>query len=482
MKNPTAAFFLLLLSVSLTAQDRLGLRIENYSGVNGLYLNPASGTYLPYSWDLNIISVEQFMDTNYGHIRNANLGKVIRNSDNIVSATSYDNESQIPNDVLVADFNSGDDIYYAQNNTQIMGPSFLYNLNNEHSFGIMTAARAAGGTRSLPSILGYQEFDTEVLNDEFLVRPFKIAGAAWAEIGLHYGYNAGENFSFGVNAKYLIGFEGFYFNSYDKTGLIKRSDNEVDFLVGNAEFGLTNTHVYDQEFNGLQKNGGGLSIDLGAMYTIEREYEDGYLLKLGVSILDLGYLRFNQNAETHQLNNINPFTIDIDDYQSITEYQDFLDLINDDIYGSNQSSASNSFSLALPAAMSIQADYALTKDVYLNATIIQHIPLGENRIARTDLLAITPRYERRWFGAMLPISVLNYDQVHVGLALRLGWLTIGSENLGSLVGNSNFTGTDLYLALKVNPFRLKERDRKWKPRDKRGVSKRGKRGKVKCYF
>lgn len=481
MKNLLAFFLLLSLSTNfLLAQDRLGLRIDNYAGVNGLYLNPASGTHLPYSWDLNIISAEQFTDNNYGFIRNANLGKALSNADNIVWATSYDNESQIPAGALVADYKTGENRYYAQNNTQIMGPSFLYNLNNQHSFGVITAFRAVGGSRSIPGILGYREFDTEELNDEFLVKPFKMAGAAWSEIALHYGYNTGENLSFGVNAKYLMGYEGFYFNSYNETGLVKRNGNEIDFQAGDAEFGLTNTYVNDQEFNGLKRNGAGFSLDLGMNYTIEKDYDDGYLLKLGVSILDLGAIRFNKNSEVHRFNKIAPYSLDLDAYQGLTEYQDFLDLANNDVYGADQSIRGNSFAVALPTALSVQADYSITNNFFVNATIIQHIPSGYNRIVRTDILAVTPRFESRWFGAMLPISVLNYDQVHVGLSLRLGWITIGSENLGSLVGRSNFTGSDLYVALKVNPIKLRERDRGWKPNNKRGVSRRG-RGKVKCY-
>lgn len=493
MKN-LFAFCLLfpLVAHSTSAQERLGLKIDNYAGVNGLYLNPASGTHLPYSWDLNIVSAEQFADNNYGFIRNANLGRVLRNTDNIVVATGLGNESDIPAGALIADYKTGENRYYAQNNTQVMGPSFLYNLNNEHSFGLMTAFRAVGGTRSLPGILGYREFDAEEINDEFLVKPFKMAGAAWSEIALNYGYNTGENLSFGVNAKYLMGYEGAYFNSYNETGLTKQNGNEIDFQAGDAEFGVTTTYLENQEFTGIKKNGGGFSLDLGMNYTIKRGYDDGYLVKLGVSLLDLGYLRFNNNAEVHRFDNITPYSLDLDAYQSLTEYQDFLELANNDVYSADESLQGNNFSIALPTALSIQADYAVTNSFFVNGTIVQHIPLGQNRLARTDILAITPRFERRWFGAMLPISILNYDQVHVGLSLRLGWITIGSENLGSLVGQSNFTGSDLYFALKVNPIQLRKRERNrrprnkknrggWKPVDKRGVSKRG-RGRVKCYF
>lgn len=71
----------------------------------------------------------------------------------------------------------------------------------------------------------------------------------------------------------------------------------------------------------------------------------------------------------------------------------------------------------------------------------------------------------------------NWQDLRVGLSLKLGFLYLGTDNLESPLGQSKLTGTDYYLALKVNPFTLNVGNG-----TKRGKKPlRGKRGAIKCY-
>ena len=70
-------------------------------------------------------------------------------------------------------------------------------------------------------------------------------------------------------------------------------------------------------------------------------------------------------------------------------------------------------------------------------------------VERNNILAITPRFEGRWFELHLPLILYNDTDPHVGLSARFGVLTIGTDNLFSLVGKQKFTGTDAYLALRI---------------------------------
>ncbi|MDX1667327.1 MAG: hypothetical protein R3350_08860, partial [Saprospiraceae bacterium] len=107
----------------------------------------------------------------------------------------------------------------------------------------------------------------------------------------------------------------------------------------------------------------------------------------------------------------------------------------------------------LPTALSIQVDRSISEMFFLNATLVQGVPLHRTAAPRGSMLALTPRLESRWYGAALPIKLYNWDTPTVGLAMRLGFLVVGSDNLGSLFGRqAEFSGTDLYVALKVNPF------------------------------
>jgi hypothetical protein len=70
-----------------------------------------------------------------------------------------------------------------------------------------------------------------------------------------------------------------------------------------------------------------------------------------------------------------------------------------------------------------------------------------------NIEALTPRYESRWFMAALPVSLYNKSDLHVGLSLRLGVLTIGSDDLESLFIPGKLAGTDLYMGLRLSNFK-----------------------------
>ena len=106
----------------------------------------------------------------------------------------------------------------------------------------------------------------------------------------------------------------------------------------------------------------------------------------------------------------------------------------------------------LPTALSLQVDYNINGDFYLGSALVQSIPLGNFKVGRANVFALSPRFERKWFGASLPISIYNWDQVRVGLSARLGFLTLGSDHIGSIFTNSDLSGTDFYMALKIFPF------------------------------
>ena len=56
----------------------------------------------------------------------------------------------------------------------------------------------------------------------------------------------------------------------------------------------------------------------------------------------------------------------------------------------------NSFRMALPAALSLQADYGVTEHFYVNALLMQRLPNFNKAPRRGNLLAVTPRWQHRW--------------------------------------------------------------------------------------
>src|SRR5210317_1090627 len=92
---------LLCMTSSLKAQEQLGLRTDNYSGVNSLMLNPANFLSSDFEWDLNVAGAGFFGETNTGYIKNTRLLDIFRMYPDIEieGAFDYDDESQIPDNV-----------------------------------------------------------------------------------------------------------------------------------------------------------------------------------------------------------------------------------------------------------------------------------------------------------------------------------------------------------------------------------------------
>jgi hypothetical protein len=98
-------------------------------------------------------------------------------------------------------------------------------------------------------------------------------------------------------------------------------------------------------------------------------------------------------------------------------------------------------------------------------------------------LAVVPRYEQRWFSFSLPIVLNDWRSLRMGVAARLGFLYLGTDNVGSFFKKEKLTGGDFYAGLKINAFSLGQREKRGYHRDDGSTARgRQKRGKIKCYF
>ncbi len=473
-------FSVVLLKLSnLFGQEQLGLRLENYSGVSGILLNPASNATSKLGWDVNIIGVGAFFGNDIGYIENATVGSAANNAATIGPNPELGYKSNIQATLLLNAYKSTNP-KFVSTSVQIMGPSFVINLASGHSFGLFTQVRAMGGSHGLPRLANPYEYEKLKKGDVYDIDPFKISGMAWSEIGFNYGYRFGDEseggLAFGVNVKYLNGFQAGYGNVLPGTRAQSVTGDSFRFELARIEAGFTTNYM---DKNTVSKsNGSGFGIDIGAVMTIPGDEERPYEWRFGASVMDMGSVNFTQNAEVQQITLKEPFVFDKNDYQNLDPKDPRADAIqrfSQKAFGSPLATLkSKTFSMGLPSALQVSADYSFTKNLFVNATLLQALPVGETVLVRDNLLAVTPRFESRWLSASLPISLLNWGQMRMGLATRLAFLTIGTEDLLSLISSSKLTGTDIYVALKVNPFRVGKLSG-----GNGGGRRRG--GKVQCY-
>lgn len=443
-------------SVSTTAQEQIGLRLENYAGINSAFINPANPLSYPLQWDLNIVSASQFADNNYAYIVESNLLKIIKNNGNI--HTPLD-ESNIRPDQIELDFNVRDNNYYVSVFSQVTGPSFSVKIGDENSIGFFTNLRAAFSAQSIPNELGYYQVYQNQVTTPLEVEPSIAVGMVWSEIGLSYArkiYTGDGYLGIGGSFKFLNGYEAGFAENRTAFTAIQQVADTFSLNTPDIEFGYTTSNVDMVDGNNFSKsrNGGGVALDLGVTYVYEGN-EDNYKLKLGASILDFGRIKFDRNADKYRVGYDGTMEFTSADYRDFTTPDEVAEELSQQIYGNlTDIKVANQFSVWLPTALSLQADYMVMPMFYVNGLLVQRFPKIGVGVQRGNMMSVTPRFEHRWFSAALPLVVYNYSHFNVGASLRLGFLTIGSDNLGSLIGNSDFYGTDFYVGLKINPFDL----------------------------
>ncbi len=483
MNQQRTFFFLCLttfftLTSSLSAQEQLGLRYENYSGVNSLLLNPANNHTSKFLWDVNLVEAGLFFDNNYAYILDANISRILRATDAEV-LPELEAPERVGDDVLLIDYFDNQRAKYAFAKAQVLGPSFMVNLPSGHTFGAFTRLRSAVGDQNFPWSFSYCHFNRTPFFEDIDIDPFKIAGMVWSEIGINYGYRFFTNngvAGFGLNLKYLQGYEAFYANSDIAIDIAQLPNDSFALNQGAFDFGFTNSNADpDQDFQ-RSRNGTGFGVDLGFVYVIGED-EQNYQLKIGASLLDFGAITFNKNAESHTIDTDQAFTLAEEEFNDVDNLEEAVQQLSlqtlSDQLGSR---VGNEFTIWLPGALSLQADLAIVPNFFVNGTIVQRLPVGNKRVERGNLLAVAPRYESRWFGLSIPVSLYNYQRFNIGAAIRLAFVTIGTENLGSFIGRSQFTGADIYAAVKVNPFHLNFGGNGG-GRNRRGIPNK----KVRCY-
>ena len=79
----------------------------------------------------------------------------------------------------------------------------------------------------------------------------------------------------------------------------------------------------------------------------------------------------------------------------------------------------------------------------------------------------------------MPLSFIEDKMFGLGAYIRLGFLTIGSDQLNALLfKQSKLNSADFYLALKINPFRSKPKEESF---ESFGSSNGKRKGDYGCY-
>jgi len=441
-----------------SAQERLGIVNSRYAGMSGLMLNPADIAKSPIKWEVHLLSFGLFIDNNYMFIPKTNILKLSKGSQDIILG----NEETIDINGETADLvirdrtaNVNKHVYL---DAMLKGPAFMICFGN-FSIGMFTGVRAITSLRNSPfsaAKFGFEGLRFSTLHFQTFQAPvLKLNTMAWTEYGLAIGLVLAESdetyLKFGTSIKLLHGFAGVYLESSRLDFSVTPDtvpDRYILFTTNvNAIYGYTDPDSYDGGGYGSIKKGSGVGFDVGFAFA-KKEDDHNYKWKAGVSILDIGSIKFDRDSKAFEIEDGTASFSRTDslDFDGMADADSFISTK----YYNNQNTAfsSNSFKMTLPTAMSLQFDYKALDFFYINATIVQRINFKGPGPQRSNITAITPRFEMKWAAVFIPIVLYEYKYPRIGFAVRAAYFTIGSDKIGSIFGSGKFSGTDIYASFK----------------------------------
>ena len=444
---------LFFIAFSSYSQSHIGILSERYSGFNGISINPTSFLNSPIDQEINLFGIDLQFETDYGFIKNSSyldLGGVFSN----IKVTNPFKDQSV--DDLTINLNKSTKPYSILFSIQFNGPSYIFKVykpSKVFTYGLGISQRLNISSLALNSGYNYNNFREENFGNEILFDQTnsKLNAANWTEIKLNYSFTT-ENSnsfkeSFGLNFKTNISYNSTHFQQESPTKMIYK---DVKTLLFFNDFTSESRYFVGNADNPFQKRGIGFGLDLG--YSIYKKKSDvkenhSYLYKLGVSVLDLGYLSFNKLSEVHVYDIIGPRELDISE---VKNYKD----MSERVYGDrNKSFKKNSFMLYTPLAVSIQFDYNFWGSFYFNTTLINRLNIAENALIRPNLLSSSLRVEKKEYSLILNSTLYEYEKLMLGVSSRVGPLYFSIDNISNILFKKDkLNHIEFMVGFKIYPF------------------------------
>jgi outer membrane protein OmpA-like peptidoglycan-associated protein len=468
MKKNFSLLVLLFFYAAVHAQNFPGYRSGNYTGVNGVFFNPANIADSRYRWDFNLVSFNATVGNDKGNfkLKDITTNKTDNFRDRFLGGSGNTN---------------------AAVNVEVFGPSAMFNLNSKSSMAVTTRARVVGNVRDIDGNLVQS-----VINSNANSYPYSFSSNAnstittngWGEIGLSYAREISQNgphyFKGGLTVKYLSGVGNNYVQLGSLNTTIDQDALSQAYLrntsgtirVGNAG-AVLDKFSFDDLFT---KGQNGIGADIGFVYEFRPSYAvaglddyqqelNKYKVKFSVSVLDIGKIKYSTNPNTSGGYRVNIAGNTLADRFYLNQLQDkntdeikaVLDR-NPQFFTASEPNNSISYKANLPTVLQAAFDYHLHRGFFVNLGGQLDMNKAGNlyNAYEYNSITLTPRYEGKIFGVYFPINYNELTHFNAGISLRAGPLFIGSGSIITAISKSK--QADVHAGLRFGIMKKNKKD------------------------
>lgn len=469
-------FFLLLSVSSIQAQHLRGISYSNYSGTQGLYQNPASIADSRHKLYINLLTFDLHASNSFVKYNAPysmySLAKKISSEGGESSFSSDYLELQLDGDRKM--FSSGLDV---------RGPSVMYSIDDYNAFALTTRIRSGFQINNMSeavsrlSVLGADA--PELQNLEFFKKRFDLNINTFSEIGLSFASTLMDNgtsfLKAGVTVKRLGGIYSAHLLNKEATYFINEDPEYPGEQIINVEDIKTNVGFVEQHdsrnlfkvhnwITGSKMAGSGFGLDAGFVYEsrpVSRNYTyqmDGktfkdnsfnkYTYRIGVSLIDLGGIRYKGDHVTNYNIDAQNISFKIEDFDGAQNAEEISKQV-DEILGPE--TRNSKFNSGLPTAINLNVDYKVYENIYVTFVWMPGLrPNSAVSMRHNSFIALAPRYETKNIEFSLPISFSNnYHNFSTGAMVRVGPVFLGSDNIAGILNLGKPYGSNLYSGLTI---------------------------------
>lgn len=457
------SFFLFMACYgSLKAQNYQAIHGSSYAGSLGAANNPASIVDMPFAWDFTPLAIQLKHSTNAFIINNSSFLSPGKNAE--VKGVLGDLKRTL----------------MANQDIRLFNGRVRLNPTSAIAFGISVRNYISAKTSAVnwrDTFSGLRNFLD--VNANNLPLSAKARVASWAEI---YGTYARtfvnrENaiINGGVTLKINRGLGAGYVTASDLSVITGTVNGNPGYFLngGSVEYGYSSNldnldsglTFKDIRKRLLKKSFSTIAANIGMEFIIPAVIEGdenntySYDWKIGISLLDLGYnnYQYSSNSRRAVLTKAN---ISDSIIQSAFENLNSIDDLPDSLQSiaGNITALSGNFHVFQPTRIVINADKHLMGNFFINGELTIPLNGALNAIKQANLffrdmnlVAITPRYEKRTVGFYLPMTYNTNKQFWIGGAFKVGPLLLGIHNWGNLFSKNKLQNGGGYLALTFKP-------------------------------
>jgi outer membrane protein OmpA-like peptidoglycan-associated protein len=443
---------LCLLTTIVQAQNYPGYRTSNYSGVNGVFFNPANIALFAIDGYIgNNQTTMGFKDITHSLSADSLKSKFLRSNSPNLRTMSY---------------------------VDILGASIMYSVTPNTSLALSTRTRVFGNARDINGRVAGAIIDAGTANDNY---PFdyntpesSIHIAGWTEVGLSFAQvltpkKSHHFFKAGITVKYLGGIADAYIDQNNFAGTVGNGTNGTYLTNTTGNIALnTATNFQDYRKDDFFKfNGQGFGGDIGVVYEyrpvvdfpnyVDDNFLNKYKLKISAAVVDIGKIKFDKNTNSSgsyavNIPNGQQFLLNQFSGKSLSEMNTIL---QNSPYFTNTGSNNNSYTVSLPTTLQANIDYQVAGGFYINlGGQFAFTKTNQYHFNAFNSYTLTPRYETRHFGVEIPVNYNDLSNFNAGLSFRAGPLFAGSGSLFTALFN-NSKQADVFVGIHIGMQRKK---------------------------